>query len=329
MQEDSGMSIEISVIVPVYNVKEYLPQCLDSIINQTFRDIEILVIDDGSSDGSEKICDEYASKDPRLHVFHQANAGLSAARNLGIDHAVGKYLSFIDSDDYIDPEMLNIMHHNIQKEKADIAVCGMYRVKRKTVQAISSKEYSVMSGREFFKMILIGEKINVTACDKLYAKECFDHLRYPVGKQTEDGYIAVDLFPKAERIVVDMTPLYYYRFREDSFTNAAYTSGDLDMIEAYERCLLIVKKEYPECIDAAEMRYLRGFFIVYDKMILAHMPEAKQYKKTLQQNTSLILKNPYLYRTRKLGFLVMCISSRLYRMVAVWYENKVDERELS
>lgn len=324
------MEIAVSIIVPVYNVKDYVRQCLDSILNQTFRSFELIIVDDGSTDGSGQICEEYAGRDSRITVIHQLNQGQSTARNTGIDRARGIYLSFIDSDDYIEPAMIETLHRNIVTEKADIAVCGIKRIKSRSTKLPSDPAYfQVMSGRDFFKETLIGSRVSVTPCDKLYRRNLFADLRYPAGRRTEDGYIAVDLFPKAGRVVVDMTPLYCYRLREGSASKSRFSPADYDTIEAYERCLAIVKEKYPECYQAAQMRYIWSNFETYDKMTIAHHPDAGILRKRLLRMGRSILRNPYVHRPRKAALFVLAVSSRLYRRCCILYINKVDERDVS
>ena len=167
------------------------------------------------------------------------------------------------------------------------------------------------------------------ACDKLFCRECFGRLRFPVGKITEDAYIAVDLFPEVPRVVVDLQPLYYYRLRENSISTKRFSEKDYDTIEAYTRCLSIVREKYPECIDAAQMRYIWSRFFVYDKMVVAHEPGGEKIRKELIRSRKMILGNPYIFSTRKLGFVVLFVSRSLYRRFVIWYENRINERALS
>lgn len=316
---------EISVIIPVYNVKQYFEECMASVLGQTFRDLEIILVDDGSTDGSGEMCDAYAEKDSRIHVLHQKNQGLSMALNNGMDMATGRYFAFIDSDDYAAPDMMEALHRTITENDADVAVCGIYRVKGKHITLNAEPWDTIMNGKEFLKEILIGSRVSVTKCDKLFRRECFDAVRFPAGKITEDGYVAADLYPPLARIAINLSPKYYYRLREDSISTACFKLRDFDTIEAYDRCLSIVREKYPDCIKAAEMRTIWSRFFVYDKML--NTPDMEKRSKTILRRELLdrdkqIKANPYIFRTRKLGFLVLRISPRLYRWCMLRYQNK-------
>ncbi|EGP5489252.1 glycosyltransferase, partial [Enterococcus faecium] len=145
---------EISIIVPVYKVEPYLRKCVDSILAQTFTDFEVILVDDGSPDNSGKICDEYASKDSRVRVIHKKNGGLSSARNAGIDVARGKYLGFVDSDDYIEKDMYELLYDNIVKEQADLSICGIYDIYAGKKVKILPEEYKVLDKVSAMKIVL-------------------------------------------------------------------------------------------------------------------------------------------------------------------------------
>ncbi len=204
----------ISIVVPVYRVEPYLEQCLDSILSQTYRDIEILLIDDGSPDRCGEICDRYAEADPRIRVFHTENRGLSAARNLGIDHAKGEYLGFVDSDDWIEPDMYERLLHAAEESRADIAVCGRFR-EYPDQSRILLPEARVLE-REAAVRALVLHEIKNASWDKLYRRACFDGVRFPVGRVNEDVSTTYRTFLQAERVVSIAVPLYHYRMRKGS-----------------------------------------------------------------------------------------------------------------
>lgn len=231
-------SDKISVIVPVYNVEKYINKCIDSILGQTHQNLEVILIDDGSGDTSGRICDRYAESDKRVRVYHKRNEGLAAARNDGIRLSSGAYLAFIDSDDYIEPNMLEILYQRMEKEDSDLAICNFIYVDETGV-AETEKNRSlpirdeVISGGEAFEK-LADEKYwyYVTAVNRLYRKEILEGIRFPKGKFHEDEFIAHSLLVKCRRISCVEKALYFYVQREKSIMNQAFSLKRLDVVEA-------------------------------------------------------------------------------------------------
>lgn len=174
----------ISVIVPVYNVEPYLRKCLDSILAQTYQDLEILIIDDGSTDGSGKICDEYPEKDERIRVFHTENKGLSAARNLGLDNATGDWIGFIDSDDWIEPDMYEVLIKRAEETGADVVECGCHADYTTTSYEHSAIQKTV-SGIDAVEALIRGE-IRTQVWNKIWRRHLFIDIRFPEGHSFED-----------------------------------------------------------------------------------------------------------------------------------------------
>lgn len=246
----------ISVIIPVYNVEKYLRECVDSVLSQTYSNLEILLIDDGSTDSSGAICDEYATRDGRIRVIHQKNGGLSAARNAGLDAARGQYISFIDSDDFIGPLFIEVLYQTIKEENAQIAACGYCRF-----QDGESIGEEPLSGHRFIwsrkEAILELTKVNdhcrgefvTISCNKLYIRSLFENLRFPVGKLHEDEYMILPLLLQIERMVKCEDVLYFYRQRSDSITGAErrYDARHLEVLDAFrERCVVLSTPEYKD-----------------------------------------------------------------------------------
>lgn len=209
----------ISIIVPVYNVEKYLRRCIDSILSQTYRDIEVILVDDGSTDSSPAICDEYGEKDSRITVIHKPNGGLSDARNSGINIAKGEYLGFVDSDDYISSEMYEKLLSNAEKHKADIAVCNAELVQEgKSAEFKENDGVRVYDGNATYAMIC-QRAFTVNAWNKLYRRELFDTVRYPVGMLYEDLATTYKLTELSQKVVVLEQELYAYVQRAGSIMN--------------------------------------------------------------------------------------------------------------
>ncbi len=217
----------ISVIVPVFQVEPYLEQSINSIIGQTYPDLEILLIDDGSPDKCGEICDKYEAIDSRVRVIHTENRGLSAARNLGIEHAHGEYLSFVDSDDWIEPNMLERLMKVSEESGADIVVCGRvmeYPNKREII----SPPPGILKRDEAVKALALLE-IRNPAWDKLWKKKCFESIRFPVGRVYEDIATTYRVFLHVEKVACIQEALYHYRIRGDSISH----DGRLDHLVDY------------------------------------------------------------------------------------------------
>lgn len=259
----SEMKSLISVIIPVYQVEPYLKHCIESVINQTYRNLEIILVDDGSVDGSGEICNQYADKDNRIKVIHQENRGLSEARNRGIDIARGEYLSFVDSDDWIDMRFIEIMYEISIEAECDIVQCNFQNVIDDSSEEDKHKgNYTIYSSREFSiaTYTLLSWRCSV-AWNKLYKASLFEGIRYPIGKIHEDEFTTYKLIWRANNIAVTNTRLYFYRQRTDSIMGSSYYSKRLDAGEAYmekevfykelgETTLLnLVRMAYLEWID--------------------------------------------------------------------------------
>lgn len=207
----------ISVIVPIYNVQDYLCTCIDSIRNQTYKNIEIILVDDGSSDNCGTICDNYATKDCRIKVFHKTNGGLSDARNYGIDKANGEYIAFVDSDDWISETMYEHMILNALKNNADIVVCGHniidHNEKKSIIKVEKEKTYDRLNA---MKLLLCDDIIFSFAWDKLYKRDLWNGIKYPVGRIYEDTATTYKIFNKAKIISQIPEALYNYRRNENS-----------------------------------------------------------------------------------------------------------------
>ena len=226
----------ISVIVPVYKVEMYLKRCIDSIVTQTYSNIELILIDDGSPDNCPQICESYKEKDSRIVVIHKKNEGLSAARNKGLDIAHGDYITFIDSDDWVSTEYLSKLYSSIKETNADIAIVNHKQVtdfpvklskKNRTIRLFSRQE-------ALFELIARQNQPFVISCGKLYRKELFNAIRFPTGKCHEDEFTSHLLINKVSRIVYSDRTLYFYYQRPDSITRENHI---LDAIDAFENRL--------------------------------------------------------------------------------------------
>ncbi len=313
---------KISIVVPIYNVEKYLKKCIDSIRVQTFEDFELLLVDDGSPDNCGEICDRYAKEDSRIKVIHKKNGGLSDARNAGIDIARGDYIGFIDSDDFIENDMYQTLYDLVKNADADMAVCGVYNVyTQKTVTQYDGDETFVCNNEEAFNYILQGTKIPATICNKLIKREIFDNIRFPVGRLYEDAFITKEIIQVVKTVAVTTAPKYYYIHREGSITTTKFKQKDMDIIEAYEITLAVIKEKFPNLIKQGEFRFFWANFVVLDRILIAdnykNIDGYKKVVKTLRKNTLKIAFNKFFNKSRRISALFLLINVTLYRKLVL------------
>lgn len=317
---------EISVIVPVYKVEPYIHKCVDSILAQTFTDYELILVDDGSPDTCGNICDEYAQKDARIHVIHKENGGLSDARNAGMKIASGEYVIFIDSDDYIDADMLSYLYENLKKADADMATCGIYEVYADRIEKQEEEPDFVCSGEEAFRCILRGNTIRGEIWNKLIKRSCISDLEFPKGKLYEDIFYTVDMMQRIKKVAVGTKPKYYYLHRSDSITGKAYRPKLFDIIDGYTKNYQVVQHAFPKLEEEAECLWIWSRFIVLDKMLLEEnyrsIDRFEELVTFIKQHFRRIMKNPYFQRNRKISAIVLLISIPLYRKLVFISEGK-------
>lgn len=226
----------ISIIVPVFKVEKYLSECVDSILKQSFRDFELLLVDDGSPDKCPLLCDNYAQQDDRIAVLHKKNGGLSSARNYALDYANGKYIIFVDSDDKLAQNSLEALYNEITATNADIVLGKIIRfAENGSLRPYTNIEKKrTMSGKEALSMLLKGNLLNISMCGGIYKREMWDNIRMPLGYICEDWHVTPSLYFRATKVV--FIPVLYYLYRD----NPASTMGHLN------------KKANPQVIEVAE-----------------------------------------------------------------------------
>lgn len=305
----------ISVVVPVYNVLNYLEKCVQTLIKQTYTNLEIILVDDGSTDGSSKLCDEIAKNDNRIKVIHKENGGLSSARNAGLDIALGEYISFIDSDDSIHLQFYKILMNTLKETGADIVQCEILSVSEQNVsekEVLTKFDVVEFTGEEALKAFY-KSKITVfkSSCNKLFKRELFQALRYPGGKIFEDRWIAARLYTACKKVVYLNLPLYYYTENPNSIMHARITE------KHYDTCMLYIEHyDYFReggNIELSEMA-LRQFFI----SLLNLRYNFKRYSNIYQSNRDILNRLFSMYRNQ----LMKCNTVMGYEKVAIvtaWY----------
>lgn len=292
----------ISVIVPVYNVCEYLERCIRSVLEQTYQDFELILVDDGSNDGSEMICDQYASENSRVFAIHQKNAGPSAARNVGIEAAKGEYIAFIDSDDFIHEKMLEILYVNSKKYDADISVCDIWWQEENDDISYETGENKteVFEGNAVMQQLFDKELVTIVPWSKLYKRVIFEHLRFPEGKLYEDEIIIHSLLYECRRSVYTSCKLYYYMKHKNSRSASLLNQRKLQgIIQAFsERLLFFEEKGLRDGYDRTFKRLVSMHVDYYEKLEEQNTAEKEQLQEWLLQDMYQRLveyrkKNPY------------------------------------
>ena len=319
----------ISVIIPVYNVEAYLPRCVDSILAQTYQNLEIILVDDGTKDHCDVICDDYARKDPRIKVIHKPNGGLSSARNAGIDIAAGEYLAFVDSDDWIEPDAYEHMMAAALQNHVKMVCAGRYDVDwdvgEKTVGLCPARD-EVISGVELARRIFIWENIDSAAWDKLYHRSLFREIRYPVGKIVEDVPTTYRIALDAGKIAMCAKPIYNYFHRPGSITTASVSEKTFHFSQHTAIVYPYIRDNYPQI--ANEARYQRVRSLAYNLLTLDLAGEesrvrfAREYadsRKALAEHMGFVLKSPLFGKQEKLTNLLLALG--LYRYLRVVYHK--------
>lgn len=300
----------ISVIVPVYNVKQYIERCVDSILVQTYTNIEIILVDDGSTDGSGNLCDTYAGKDARVQVVHKDNGGLSDARNAGIQAAKGEYYAFVDSDDYVAADYIaylyNLLDVKLNKDRMQISICGYRKVYGSRINAKDSADHTAGTIRAYdseeglFHLLYQKEMIS-SAWGRLFQAELFREIRFPKGRLHEDVAVIYKLFDAADKIICGSEEKYYYFQRSDSIVNMGFDRRRMDYILFTDECIRYMQDNHPELRKAAVSRHFSACFDLLSCMgkqksenaeeygIL--VSEIKKYRKTVLSDPNARLKN--------------------------------------
>ena len=297
--------IAISIIVPVYNVEKYLERCLDSIINQTQNDLEIILVDDGSTDNSGNICDKYAIKDKRIKVIHKENKGLADARNCGLDLAQGECVSFIDGDDFIHPQMMEILYNNINNNNADIASCEfkkVYEYNKKEIASntreIITREYDNIQALEnYFGEYRDKKEMQIVVWNKIYRRELFDNIKFPYDKLYEDGYVTYKLLYKSKKIIHIYEELYYYFQREGSLIRSEFSLKVLRSYDDRREIFNFLYNKVPSINRKSAEGYINKYFTLYKQIISSNTNDEEillykdKIKNDLKQDKKLLLKS--------------------------------------
>ena len=314
----------ISIIVPVYNVEKYLERCITSILNQTYKQFELLLIDDGSTDLSGEICDESREWDERITVFHKENGGLSDARNYGINKAKGKYVTFIDSDDYIGPKFLEILYEGCEKYSALMSVGTSTFAYNETLDYFSEQPdnvYESYTTEAALKQICLNVKFGMAAWGKLYDKRLFDNIQFPVGVLYEDLQTTPYLMEQCEKIIYCKSATYYWYQRQGSIMHS-YSSKNNVWYDGAEKFVEFINENYPDLDEYAICRYVNdSFWTIVQRIALTEncYKSIVYAKKRCLRYWKEGINNKYLGIRKKINIFLIVISPKLYVLIYRFY----------
>ena len=318
----------ISIIVPVYNVEKYLKKCVYSILNQSYKNLEVILVNDGSTDNSGKICDELSREDSRINVYHKDNGGLSDARNYGVAKANGEYVGFVDSDDYIDQYMYENLYKAIRKYNTQIAECGITRVYKnnKLRPHYDGEEYSLVVDREgYLKEYLENRKVYGAAVCKLLSIDLAKVLKSPDGKVYEDVFYTLELLKKVDKYTLISGNYYYYYIRGNSITTKTFSSRDMDYIEIIDKIGEYTLNNYTKLKEKLFIRQGFAYLSIFNQIIQLNdyrqIPEYSILIGKLKNIRSNIIFNKLAPKSLKIAIILLNINEGLYKKVLKKYKK--------
>lgn len=322
----------VTIIVPVYNVADYLEDSLKSLAEQTYQNLDIIIIDDGSTDGGDKIVDNFAKGRKNVRVIHQENRGLSAARNRGLEIAKGDFITFLDSDDFFAKDAIESLVDAAQENKVDISACVHYE-RKEDGELIDFNHGELESGvytvEEMLHNMLNERGTNLQVIGKLYRSEFFEKVRFPVGEVYEDVAVCHQLFLQCEtKIAFIADPKYYYNLRTNSITNCAYNPKKNVLIKHTDEMCDAIDARYPSLLNATQLRRAHARFSILRMVSQVKKPSSKEkvllsgLRAYLLKHANWIMKNPEAGRRDKLALTCLIFGNRFFAFAWRQYEKR-------
>jgi len=309
----------VSIIVPIYNVENYLERCINSILNQTYSNLEIILIDDGSKDNGSKICDSFAKKDNRIIAVHKENGGLSDARNYGLKMATGKYICFVDGDDWIEKDMIEVFLFQLIKNNADICIGRRFRSnsfnEKKIEKFRTYPKNKILDKEQGLKYLMSFTGYDMSVCDKMFKKELWSKIEFPYGKTCEDSFTTYKVFANSNKSVYLHQGMYNYFYRENSISRNSKVNETV--IEANEEQLDFIRSKLPNLIVEATSSYLTSIISVENEYLNRNVSwkEHEKYVAIAKKNLKIALKNNNISNIKKMQFIIFCFSKRIYKII--------------
>jgi len=306
----------ISVIVPVYNAENYLERCVDSLLAQTHTNLEVILCNDGSKDGSGRICDSYAQKDPRVKALHLKNGGASSARNAGLDIARGEYITFADSDDWVEPDAYAEMLRLARENDARLVCAGRYNVLGQTGEqevGLCPQKLEKISGEELLGRVFLWDNVDGAVWDKLFHRSVFREIRFPLGKINEDILVVYQAARDLDTVVMYNRPVYYYFHHVGSVTNSGVSDKTFHFAEITGQIYPEVREKHPAIAAQAEYFRVRSLVFGLQSLLLADRATRVKYdgkyrslKKELGKHAGFVLTGKYFtVKERAVDLLIL------------------------
>lgn len=316
----------ISVILPIYNIEKYINKCMKSIFLQTYKNLEIIMVDDGSTDNCGMLCEEYAKNDNRIVIYHKENGGLSDARNYGIEHAHGEYITCIDPDDYVDSDYIEYLYYILKKYNTCMSIC-QHRIyyDNGSMKDKGSKGDENIQTKMCLERMLYHDVIDTSAWAKLYKRSLFNTVKYPKGRIFEDIATTYALMMQCETIAVGYESKYNYIFHNNSIVNGKFNHNKFDLIDMTDRMALDMMQKYPDLVKAIMRRRVYSRISTLNQMLNADgfEEERKKILDFIAVNKEIILKDPKAPRRDKAAIMLLRISYKLYRACWLSYQNHI------
>jgi hypothetical protein len=312
---------EISIITPVYQAEKFLKKCVDSILSQSFTDWELLLVDDGSTDKSSEICRTYAEQDARIRYHQKENGGVSSARNAGVALAEGRYITFVDSDDFAAEDLLETLYRLAEKYDAEMSICRGYDLyEGRPVPDLKQEGIeSVTDSEEGLRQVMKARVFGVMPWGKLYRREIFEGVVYPEKTIAEDAYVIVPLMEHCRKVAFSTAQKYYYVHRRESLTTSGFRWSDLGSVEVWDHNQNVVEERPPALKKEAGVRCCWARFFVLDKLMLLETMDAekkalaKRLAKELKKHPLLVLEGDHFTNGRKIAYLTLFLGTGIYR----------------
>lgn len=310
----------LSIIVPVYNKYDYLDACLESILNQSYRDFELILVDDGSTDGSGKKCDQYAIRDERIRVIHQKNRGVSAARNAGLEVSTGRFTGFVDSDDILEEDMYELLIRNALNNDADISVCGIKKIyhHKKTKVPLTDNTVRVFDKDQGLSAALSG-KLDMSANNKIFGSEIIKNIRFE-GRFKEDFLFVVLTFSVASKSVFQNTPKYIYMLRDNSVSVEGFNEKDMEGLVVDKKIMHLMSEESnPRLLEEAQINYFVQNLSTLNLILLSSVKSfRKEYniiKENLKKYSFLISKPGCISAKHRYAYFFFRLNPAMYKIM--------------
>ena len=320
----------VTIIVPVFNVEKYLEKSIKSIISQTYKKLEIILVDDGSTDLSGKICDMFSKKDKRVKTFHKTNGGLSDARNFGLDLSNGEYICFVDSDDTIQPNMIFNMLSIIESTNSDVCVCEFNYGLKNNYNANKKNKFKILnSNQSLIQMCNLKSKFEPNVCNKMFKKDFFEKIRFPKGKLFEDMIVTTKILSQSKKIVYLHNKLYNYNKREDSITTS-FSLKEMDHINMTIETLKYIKENRIELEKYFIVLLCINYLSVFNKMIFSNKVDMNYYNESreyIKKNFNILIKINSISTIKKIQMIIYVYCIDLYIKILKIKNWRTDEKK--